>query len=173
MERVSPTVHLGVLCCIFGTTLVAFLTLLGANTYKISIRGKRRQTGAVLSKLVLDLVPVILASLNFAERTSLDESKLEAYFYSRHTVIDHLVNRNHSVGRLHPALLLLHMYNRLRGKSWLYERYRMNTHNQFKHLYLWITFDQVSNTGLGWIIHHHGLGGTLVLNISLFLPLIK
>lgn len=98
MERVSPTVYLGVLCCIFGTTLVAFLTLLGANTYQISIRGKRRQTGAVLSKLVLDLVSVILAILNFAERTSLDDSKFEAYFNSRHTVIDHLINRNHSVG---------------------------------------------------------------------------
>jgi len=111
MEKVSPTVHLVIRSCIFCTTLVAFFTLLGANFYKISIRGKRLQTLALLFKLILDLIPVILTALNSS--TSLEEGESEACLGSGHKMTDGWTDRNHSVYRLHPALLLFHIYNKL------------------------------------------------------------
>ena len=86
MEKFSPTVHLIVRCCIFCTTLTAFLILLGAIRHRIPIRGKRRQTLALLFKLVPDLVPVILGALNSSKRTSLDDGKSEACFRSGHRI---------------------------------------------------------------------------------------
>ncbi len=86
MERVSPTVHLGILFSIFFTTLAAFLTLLGAKAYKIPIRGRRLQTLVLLFKLILDLVPTILGALNSSKRISLEDGNSEAFLSSGHTV---------------------------------------------------------------------------------------
>ena len=88
MEKVSPTVHLVIRSCVFCTTLTAFLILLGAFRHEIPILGKRRQTLALLFKLVLDLVPVILTALNSSKRTSLDDGKLEAYLSFGHRITD-------------------------------------------------------------------------------------
>jgi len=173
MERISPTVHLGVVSCIFCTTLAAFLALLCAILRKLPIRGRRLQTLVLLLKLVLDLMSTTLGALKFSKRKPLDDGKSEAYFVYRQTIIDGLTNRDHSIGRLHPALLLLHMYNELRGKSSLRERYQTNTHNQLQHFYLWSTYRKVSEKGLGWAIHRPGLTVTIVLNLLLFLPLIE
>ncbi len=121
MERISPTVHLGVLSSIVCTTLTAFLALLYAILWKIPIRGRRLQTRALLLKLVLDLVLTTLGALNSSRRTPLNDGKSEAYFNNRQIIIDGPKNRNHAIGRLHPALRLLYMYNELRGKSSLRE----------------------------------------------------
>jgi len=121
MERISPTVHLGVLSCIFCTTLAAFLALVYAILWKIPIRGRRLRTLALLLKLVLDLVPTTLGALNSSRRTPLNDGKSEAYFNNRQIIIDGLKNRNYSISRLHPALRLLDIYYELRGKSSLRE----------------------------------------------------
>ena len=88
MERVSPTIHLVLRSCIFCTTLATFLVLLGAIRHKIPILGKRRQTLALLLKLVPDFVPVILTALNCSKRTSLDDGKSEAYLRYGHRITD-------------------------------------------------------------------------------------
>jgi len=88
MERVSPTVHLGDLSCIFCTTLTAFLVLV--CTWKIPIRGRLLQTLVLLFKSVLDLMPTILGALNSLKRTSLEDGNSGAFLSSRHTVISRL-----------------------------------------------------------------------------------
>jgi len=121
MERVSLTVHVFVRSCIFCTTLAAFLALLWAIVCKIPIRGRLLQTLALLLKLLLDLVPATLGALNSSKSFQLDDSKPKACLTSGHTMTDGLTDRNHLVGRLYPALLLLYMYYKLRGKYSLNE----------------------------------------------------
>ncbi len=65
------------------------------------------------------------------------------------------------------------MYNELRGKFSLRERYQKITHIKLQHFYLWTTHEKVSEKGLGWVIHRPGLPVTIVLHLSLFLPLIE
>lgn len=122
MERVLPTVYFVIRSCNFCTTLAAFLTLFGANFYKLLISGKRYkipihgkclQILALLFKLILDLIPVILTALNILKTTLLEDGKSEACLSSRHKVIDGLTDRNHSVYRLHPALLYFYVHNKL------------------------------------------------------------
>ncbi|KAL2048951.1 hypothetical protein ABVK25_010804 [Lepraria finkii] len=133
MERVSPTIHLVLRSCIFCTTLIAFLALLGAIRHKISFRGRHRQTLALLFKLVLDLVPVVLRALNSSKRTSLNDGTIQ----------------------LVDSILLCCSYICI---------------TCLEHLFLWIiTF----NTGLGWVIHRPGVAVTIVINLSLFVPLTK
>lgn len=86
MERVSPTVYLGILFSIFFTTLAAFLTLLRAKAYKIPIRGRRLQTLVLLFKWILDLILIILRALNSLKRISLEDGNLEAFLSSGYTV---------------------------------------------------------------------------------------
>jgi len=121
MERVSPTVHFVLLFCIFCTSLAAFLTLLWAIVCKIPIRGRLLQTLALLLKLFLDLVPATLGALNSSKRIQLDDGKPKACLTSGHTITDGWTDRNHLVGRLYPALLLLYMHNKLRGNYSLNE----------------------------------------------------
>ena len=82
MTRISSTVHLGVLSCIFCTTLAAFLALLCAILWRLPIRGRRLQTLALLSKLILDLVPTTLGALNSSKRIPLEEGSSGVFLSS-------------------------------------------------------------------------------------------
>lgn len=86
---------------------------ISGKRYKIPIHGKCLQTLALLFKLILDLIPVILTALNSSKTTSLEDGESEACLSSGHKVTDGLTDRNHSVHRLHPALLHFHVHNKL------------------------------------------------------------
>lgn len=98
MERISPTVHLGVLSCIFCTTLAAFLALLCAILWKLPIRGRRLQTLALLLKLILDLVPTTLGALESSKRIPPEDGSSEAILSSGHIVTSGLMVQEPKVG---------------------------------------------------------------------------